>query len=84
MHIAAAADVFVISSLSDLCSRAAAAAAREAGDPIRVRPPSSPKITSKGRPAAAAGASDSLPQELLGSFCKGNVGSGGREGREAT
>ena len=35
MHIAAAADVFVISSLSDLCSRAAAAAAREAGDPIR-------------------------------------------------
>ena len=56
MHIAAAAaDVFVISSLSDLCSRAAAAAAREAGDPIRpsVRPSASPKITSKGRPAAA-------------------------------
>ena len=83
MHIAAD-DVFVISSLSDLCSRAAAAQRRGKRETpsASVRPPP-PKITSKGRPAAA-GASDSLPQELLGSFCKGNVGSGGREGREAT
>ena len=81
MHIAAA-DVFVISSLSDLCSRAASS--REVGDPIRpsVRPPPPKLLPKVAPPPPPERASDSLPQELLGSFCKGNVGSGGREGRQ--